>query len=427
MIGNKSIFRAFLGTAGAQLFGKGMMLISGILFARALGPEDFGRYGFVMSIIYIAVLPTIAGLPQLIIREISLYRVEKEFGLIRGLVKWAMKHVIYISLLTILLILFLIYQKLWDEITSGLIISALIIIPLKGLISKQCAVINGFQRPELAQFPMQILAPVITLCTVSVLYFFFDILLSSRTLIYIQIVTHITAVLLSFILFVSVLRSDNVHSEPSYQIERWHKALLPFAVLTVVGTMNSELATVMLGFLGSEESVGYFRVAMTGTTLLAIGLQAVNAVSGPRIASMYRQQNLEGTQEILSQSVKLGAVSSVPFAILLILFGEFLISLLFGKDYAPAANLLSILCIGQIFNVCMGSVGLVLNMTGNEKYTLRAQLITLVLTVGLLVGLIPPYQATGAAIAVSVGLVCWNVIMAFDVYRLTGLKTWLRF
>ncbi|MEZ9006728.1 polysaccharide biosynthesis C-terminal domain-containing protein [Vibrio sp. 10N.247.311.59] len=63
---------------------------------------------------------------------------------------------------------------------------------------------------------------------------------------------------------------------------------------------------------------------------------------------------------------------------------------------------------------------------GNERSTLRAQLITLALTVVLLLTLIPLFQATGAAIAVSVGLVCWSVIMAFDVYRLTGLKTWIR-
>ena len=119
---------------------------------------------------------------------------------------------------------------------------------------------------------------------------------------------------------------------------------------------------------------------------------------------------------------KLSVLSSVPFALLFICFGDSLIAFLFGEAYLPAAKLLTILCIGQVVNVCMGSVGLVLNMTGNEKRTLRAQFITLILTVILLVALIPMFEAVGAAIAVSLGLICWNVIMAFDVYRLTGLK-----
>lgn len=164
---------------------------------------------------------------------------------------------------------------------------------------------------------------------------------------------------------------------------------------------------------------------MQGILLLALGLQAVNTVTAPKVASLYRQKKLDETQALLKQSVRLAVLSSVPPALILILFSEELIGFLFGEAYLPAAKLLTILCIGQIVNVSLGSVGLVLNMTGNEKRSLRAQLITLCLTVSLLFILIPLYQAIGAALAVSIGLICWNVIMAFDVYRLTGLKTWI--
>jgi O-antigen/teichoic acid export membrane protein len=423
---NKSFLRAFLGTIGIQIGAKGATLLTAILFARALGPEDFGRYGFVMSIITLAVLPTVAGLPQLIIREISRYRVDKEYGLLVGMLKWSNRYVLSVSLLSILVTYFLVTFEVWSNLVGGLILSALVLIPLKGTLSRQGAVINGFQRPELAQLPTLVLAPVMALIAASWLYFLTNEVLTSQTLIYVQILTHLSAVILSMILVRSILKRDNQPAAPEYHVKKWHKALVPFTVITVVGTMNSELATVMLGFLGNEESIGYFRVAITGTTVLALSLTAVNAVSGPKIASMYKQKNVDGTQQVLTQSVKLSTMSSVPLAIGLILFGEYLIVFLFGQEYAPAANLLSIMCIGQIVNVSMGSVGLVLNMTGNERYALRAQIINLVLTVGLLAVLVPMYQATGAAIAVSIGLVFWNLLMAFDVYRLTGLKTWIR-
>lgn len=45
--------------------GKGLTVIAGIVFARALGPEAFGRYSFVLSIITVAMLPVIAGLPPI--------------------------------------------------------------------------------------------------------------------------------------------------------------------------------------------------------------------------------------------------------------------------------------------------------------------------------------------------------------------------
>ncbi|WP_102373162.1 oligosaccharide flippase family protein [Vibrio breoganii] len=425
MIKEKSLLRAFFGTAGLQLIGRGLTVITGILFARTLGPAEFGRYSFVLSVIAFAVLPAVAGIPQLIIRETARYVAEQQHALMLGMWKWSNRYILALSGLSMIVLYGLVYLDIWPSSMGILIVSALMLIPFRGMLARQTAIINGLRRPELAQFPMLIIAPLIALCIVGYL-FLSDYQLSSQRLIYIQLTTHALGVVLSYLLLKHVAKSVTVTGKAQFQVKRWQKALLPFTVLTIVGTMNNELATLFLGVLGSEEAIGYFKVAMQGITLLALGLQAVNTVSGPRIAGLYRQNKIEETQKLLTQSVKLSVLSSVPFALLLIIFGEELVSLLFGRDYLPAAGLLTILCVGQIVNVCMGSVGLVLNMTGNERSTLRAQFITLALTVVLLLTLIPLFQATGAAIAVSVGLVSWNVIMAFDVYRLTGLKTWIR-
>ncbi|NQY17008.1 oligosaccharide flippase family protein [Alteromonas sp.] len=416
-----------MGTIGIQLGAKGATLVTAILFARALGPEEFGRYGFVMSIITLAALPTVAGLPQLLVREISQYTLYGQNALLSGLLKWSNRYVLLISMFSIIIIYTLAVLNLWDEAVKALILSAFLLIPLKGGLSRQGAVINGFHRPELAQLPTLVLAPIFALLVSSWLYFYTSEDLTSQKLVYIQIFAHISAAFLGIMIVNLVTRQSVAITTPIYRIKKWHKALLPFTIITVVGTMNSELTTVMLGFFGFEESIGYFRVAVTGMTVLALSLTAVNSVSGPKIASLYKQKNLDETQNVLTQSVRLSVMTSVPLAGFLILFGEYFISFLFGKEYIPAASILSILCVGQIVNVSMGSVGLVLNMTGNEKFALRAQLFNLVLMIGLLVTLVPFYQGIGAAIAVSSGMVFWNLLMAYDVYRLTGLKTWIRF
>lgn len=426
LIRQKSFFRAFLGTIGIQIGAKAATLLTAILFARALGPEEFGRYGFVMSIISLAVLPTIAGLPQLIVREVSQYRLEGKYALLLGLLKWANRYVLIISLFSILVTYSFAALNLWDEAVKVLIFSAFILIPLKGALSRQGAVINGFHRPELAQLPTLVFAPVCALFVSAYLFFFTSKDFTSQNLIYIQIFAHVAAVLLSIVIVRLVIRQSLVLTKPEYRIKKWHKALLPFTIITIVGTMNSELATLILGTFSYEESIGYFRVAVTGVTVLSLSLTAVNSVSGPKIANLYKQKDLETTQSVLTQSVRLSVISSVPLAVVLILFGEHVISFFFGKEYKPAADMLSILCIGQIFNVSIGSVGLVLNMTGNEKFALRAQIVNLALIIVLLTILVPLYQGVGAALAVSTGLIFWNLLMAYDVYRLTGLKTWIR-
>ncbi|MFA0506621.1 flippase [Vibrio sp. 10N.222.54.B12] len=423
----KSFLLAFAGTAGLQLFGRGLAVVTAILFARILGPEEYGRYAFIISIITVSALPAMAGLPQLIVREVARYRSNYEIGLLFGIKRWSTIYVLVLSLISISILVFLIYIGFWNASVTSLLFAGLLLIPLKGLLPQQGAILNGFQRPELAQLPTLIISPLLTLISIFVLYVSM-VEMNAKVLLLTQLFCTFCTVVLIFILINLVFKESHVdRKKREYRLSSWQKSLLPFTVLAVVGTLNNELATLVLGFLGNDEAIGYFKVAVQGVTLLAIGLQAVNTVSGPRIAAMYNQGEIEKTQELLKQSVRLSVISSVPFAILLIFLGEPLIRVLFGEAYVPAASLLSILCCGQIVNVSMGSVALVLNMTGNEKKTLRAQLVTLCLTVSLLVYLIPLYHATGAAIAVSVSLVCWNVIMAFDVYRLTGLKTWLRF
>ena len=68
--------------------------------------------------------------------------------------------------------------------------------------------------------------------------------------------------------------------------------------------------------------------------------------------------------------------------------------------------------VGQLFNVAMGSVGIILSMTNHEKIALTGHLAGLATLVTLALILIPIYQQIGAAIAVSSSLLVWNIVLA---------------
>ena len=170
MVSEKSLLRAFLGTASLQLIGRGLAVITGVIFARVLGPEEFGRYSFVISIITLLVLPAIAGIPQLIVRETSRYRVDKEYHLLLGMWKWANRYILIICMGSMFVALALIWVDYWPENTSHLMFIGIVLIPFKGILPRLGASINGLQRPELAQLPMVILAPLIVLLAVAISY-----------------------------------------------------------------------------------------------------------------------------------------------------------------------------------------------------------------------------------------------------------------
>ncbi|WP_024605749.1 MULTISPECIES: flippase [unclassified Pseudoalteromonas] len=420
-----SLYRKFMGTAALMVISRGLVMVSGIIFARYLGPEQYGLYSFALAIIAIATLPVVAGLPTLLTREVANYHLEKKWDLLNGVMKWSRFYVLGFSLIIATIMCLALYFGFFDITLSNLLWCAVLLVPARGMLTQQGAILNGFRQPIKAQLPTQLLVPLITLILV-ILLFFWSVDLTGSKLITISVLASIIAFFVSGLLLNRVIESNTKISRTKYNIKNWHSSLLPFTIMSFISTLNTELASILLGWLVDNESVAYFKVAMQAVGLIALGAYSINAVIMPNVARLYKKEDLEGTQALLTKSVRLSALISLPMIFFLIIFGEFTIELLFGKEYLQAYPILVILCLGQLFNVSTGSVGLVLNMTDNEKSALKSLYVTLILNLVLLAVLVPLYGGVGAAIAVSLSLVCWNVLMAVDVWRLTGLKPWLR-
>lgn len=425
MIKDKSIQSLFIGTASVNLFSKALTVILGVLFARLLGPEQYGLYSYVMSVLALLTLPVIAGLPNLIIREIAHFQLEEKWSYLSGLIRWSRWYLLIFSLITLAVTTTLIHLGFFTSPVSELLVVALLIIPFRGLLTQQGAILNGFSKPILAQIPSQILMPSITLVVISSLVYIggdFE----SKILVKVVVLSSVLAFIVSAFFVNKVIRREAVIGKPAYLIKQWHLSLFPFTLMAVVSTLNIELASVFLGWLDTAQSVAFFKVALQGVTLISLGLSSINSVIMPKVARYYKQGDLTKTQELLTKSVRLSCVLSIPVIFSLIAFGDFMIDILFGSEYLHAYPLLIVLCLGQVVNVYMGSVGLVLNMTNNERYSLQTLVISLFITIILFVVLIPIYSALGAAVSVSIGLVVWNILMAVHVYKITNLKTWFQ-
>jgi O-antigen/teichoic acid export membrane protein len=419
-----SLYRKFTGTAGLMLISRALVMVSGIIYARYLGPEQFGLYSFALAIIAMATLPVIAGLPNLLVREVAHFQLEGKWGFLAGVINWSRVYVLVLSLIIIICMYLALYFDLFNTNVSKLLWVALLLIPLRGLLTQQGAILNGFRQPVLAQLPLQIFAPTLTLIILC-FYIFSGVALTGSKLINITILASLFALFVSAILLKKTINASAIKCVPKYTIKKWHASLLPFSLMAFIVTFNTELASVLLGWLVDNESVAYFKVAMTAVALIALGLSSVNAVIMPNVARLYKKGDLKATQALLTKSVRLSALVSLPIIFTLIIFGESAIGLLFGEDYLQAYPILVILCFGQLVSVLMGSVGLVLNMTGNERSSLKSLVLTFFLNVVLLATLVPIYGVNGAALSVTLSLVFLNVLMLTDVWKIAKLQTWL--
>ncbi|WP_260258397.1 flippase [Vibrio intestinalis] len=419
-----SFVKQFFGTAGLQFLSKGISVLSGVIFARFLGAEQYGIYTYIFSIVTIAGIPVIAGLPALMVREIANFQLEKKWPLLYGILWWSRGFVFLVSSIIVLVMLGLAYVGYFEPYVAALLLIAVWVIPLRGIAYQQDAVLNGFRKPVLAQIPSKLLAPIITLSTL-LFFVITDRPLTSKTLIEISVVALLFTCILSFVLVRYVIKKNSQPAKAEFKTKQWSKALLPFAIITFVSTLNSELAIVLLGWLSDLESVAYFRVATQAVLLISIVVSSISPVLMPNIARLYKSGDLEQTQAILSRAVRLTVLVATPIFLVLLFGGGLLISILFGDEYLSAYPALIILCFGHFISLMMGSVGLVLNMTNNENRTLRSLAIAVTVNLILLFGLIPLYNEIGAAIGVALSLIICNGLMMFDVRKITRLKTWL--
>src|SRR5262249_24808165 len=126
-------------------------------------------------------------------------------------------------------------------------------------------------------------------------------------------------------------------------------------------------------------------------------------------------------QDLVTKVARTTLALTLPLAAGLILFGDWLL-FLFGPDFTQGRLALRILCLGQLFNVAVGSMGLqLLTMTGHERDSVLAIGISLMANLVLNSLFIPLWGLEGAAVASASSMVVWDLLIVRAVYRRLGI------
>lgn len=414
------------GTVGLKSINILLTLVIGVLLARTLGPENYGVYAFVLSLVTLMGLPTKAGLPTLLVRETAKNQLNEKWGLIRGLFKLSNIFVFTYSLiLTAGAGLFVWWQ--WggeDAIKANTFLWALLLLPLIAYEGVRTGTLRGLRWVVSSQLPQLLVRPLVMILLIgSCLLLGKE--LTSITAIQFNALAALAAFIVGVYFLNKALPKEVKKATSEYDFKPWAISLLPLSLFAGLRMLDSQVSILLLGILGTAEEVGLFRVAATGATLVAFGLTAVNMALAPQVARLYNAGEMEKLQRTITLSTRAVALVSFPVALVLILWGKELITLVFGVEYSGAATALSILCVGQLVNASVGSVAVVLNMTGNDKKTLYGVLVALVSNVSLAFIMIPLFGINGAAMGYAFSLSLWNITLMYMAKKHTGLNTFL--
>ena len=182
-----------------------------------------------------------------------------------------------------------------------------------------------------------------------------------------------------------------------------HATLTPLFGLILLQQGSTWLPQISLGVFCPADEVGVYNAAFRVANLTSLVLVGVNSVVFPRFAALHASQQHDRLKGLAQASTRIMAFACVPFLAVLLLLPGVVLSL-FGAGFAEGALALRIIAVGQVVNVITGSVGGLLNMTGNQSISFRCSLISFLMMTLALVCLIPRFGLIGAALAQAIGV-----------------------
>jgi len=416
--------KALAGSAGLRVMGMALTFLVGIQLARGLGVEGYGIYGVAMSAISLLAIPAEFGFPQLLVREVASNHVTGNWGRLKGVMHWASRATMLISVVIVVLVIGWIFfagNQIQQPLISTLL-AGLVMVPM-GVLGRQTgAVLLGLHHPIKGQLPDIVVRPLIfsiSLLAASMLSFN----VSASTAMILGAISAIVAFLMAKLMLESVLPSDVRKAEIVLDSKSWWKSAAPMAVTEGIRGLQGNIAILVISSLATASSAGIFRVASSVSMVATMPITLFLVIGSPLMSRLYTQGDMARLQRLLSWIALGMTLCSVLLTLPFLIAGPALLSFVFSPEFGSANTPLLIMCIGGILFSCFGASVVLLNMCGHEKHVTYAFGYSVLLLLVTIVPMVNLFNENGAAYASSVSLLLGNVLMWNYAKNLIGIDT----
>lgn len=385
-----------------------------ILLSRSLGPSNFGTYALIISMVGLAGIPFVLGLPMIVVREIA----SRESSRHR-------QFRTFFELLTLIgsVILFIGASLILPFVISDPIpfIIGFLAIPFISLTKIREGYLQGLglvvkgQLPSLIGFPFLFCIAIISIVLVDGV--------NTTTVMLAYALCWLGALLLVYQISPKEDADADRQIFANLKIKEWLSTVGQFSIISAMSLLMAQADLIFLGLLTSREDVGIYKVAATNAALLTFLVSPISSAISPSIAKIWSSQDRVKVKNIATTSARVCFAISVPISLVVILVAPDFLNLAYGASYIPAVDPMRILIMGQIILLSSGFPRVILNMTGNHKTTLNSTIWAVALNCILNVLLIPMYGMIGASLATATSLTVMTIFLTSNLKKKTGVDS----
>jgi O-antigen/teichoic acid export membrane protein len=397
--------------------------IYSILAARYLNVNDFGMLSLGISILGVGMTLAQLGITYAARRFVSFYVSKGDFGRIKGTL--IISYVISISggfLIGTLLFFASDQISAWffhNEALSPILKIFAIIIPFSTFVLVSNEVFIAFKKPFYKAAVETLMDKVVRVLLLLLVIAF------GGTVLHVSI-AYLFGIFLAVIassFFLYKVSQSSLKSKAVYNYGEIIAFSMPLFFASVFAELMRRFDKLLVGHFMTSSDVGIYSIAFTFAELMSIGLVALSLLYYPIIAGFLQKQKKKLIGQMFESITRLSFIITFPIFLLIILFAEETLNILYGPSYMPGRIALIILSFGTMISVFLGPTMYTLEVFKEPKKIFYVIVFTALLNLILDLILIPQYGIVGAAAAATISVIVQSIIF----FHLTKKKIEIRF
>lgn len=199
------------------------------------------------------------------------------------------------------------------------------------------------------------------------------------------------------------------------------KTALPFAIVTLIGSIMANTDVFMLGIWKNSTEIGLYASAQKVQQFILIIPAMITTAVFP-LASRLAEKDAEKFGVVLGKTISLSLLLGIPIVFGGLMLAEQIVPFLFGPGYAAAVPILQILLMIILVSFPLILLSNAIFAYNKQKYVALAYSIGVIVNIALNTLLIPEFGAAGSALATLVSttiitLVVWKKMKAVNYFE----------
>jgi O-antigen/teichoic acid export membrane protein len=409
---------------GIFVAGAGLTYAAQLLLARVLGPDSYGIYAYVLAWITLLGYLSTLGFHTSLLRLVPAHLAKEEWPFVAGVLRSSMLMSMLVGTVVAalgILIVLVLGDLMRREVVLTFVLG-FVAVPVLALHLVGASAVRGFGGVLEALVPERLFRDGLLISLTAVLALSGSVRLDAATTMSALVVSSIGTLALVQYYLRGLRPPEMARHKPEYLWGEWCRPAAAISVLVLADNLMNRCGILVLGVNGRTREAGVFAVAYSLALLPGLPRMAVATIFAPAVSDLHVRGENAALQQLTTRASRLSLMGTSAVALPLVGVGPYLLSW-FGMDFAASYPVMLVLLLAQVVGAGFGPQQHLITMTGNER--MGAVIYAGCTLANLLISFVAvgAFGMVGAAVATTLSMITWNVIMAIFIRKRLGLTT----